>query len=186
MTSTAKSVHEYLAALPLDRRTAISAVREVILSKLPKGYEEAMQYGMISYVVPHSIYPAGYHCNPSQPLTYAMLGSQKNHMAIYLCNVYGHKETETWFRKAYEATGKKLDMGKSCVRFKKLEQLPLEVIGQVIARTPVDKYVACIEAILSQRSTKSNKSAKPAKIAKTPSSQRKKSPLRSKARFQNA
>jgi hypothetical protein len=164
MTSTAKSVDEYLAALPPDRRLAISAVRDVILTSLPAGYEESMQYGMIGYVVPHSIYPAGYHCDPTKPLTYAMLGSQKNHMAIYLCNVYGHKETETWFRKAFQAAGKKLDMGKSCVRFKKLEQLPLDVIGQVIARTPVDKYIACVEQVLNRRP---GKPAKPAKAAKT-------------------
>jgi hypothetical protein len=165
MTSTAKTVDEYLAGLPPDRGTAIRAVREVVLANLPKGYEEVMQYGMIGYVVPHSIYPAGYHCDPSKPLTYASLGSQKNHMAIYLCNVYGHKETETWFRKSYEATGKKLDMGKSCVRFKKLEQLPLEVIGQVIARTPVDKYIACIEQMLNRLPGKPAKSAS-AKVAK--------------------
>jgi hypothetical protein len=163
MTSSAKTVDEYLSGLPPDRRTAIGAVRNVILSNLPKGYEEIMQYGMIGYVVPHSLYPAGYHCNPSQPLTFASLGSQKNHMAIYLCNVYGHKETETWFRKAYQATGKKLDMGKSCVRFKKLEQLPLEVIGQVIARTPVDKYIAGVEQVLNGRP---GKPAKPANAAK--------------------
>jgi Domain of unknown function (DU1801) len=166
MTSTAKTVPEYLASLPADRRTAINGVREVILSNLPKGYEEMMQYGMIGYVVPHSIYPAGYHCDPSKPLTYAMLASQKNHMAIYLCHVYGHKETEVWFRKAFQATGKKLDMGKSCVRFKKLEQLPLEVIGQVIARTPVDKYVACVEQLLNSRPGKPVKSAKAAKSTK--------------------
>ena len=166
MTSNAKTVEEYLASLPPDRRTAIGAVRNVILTNLPAGYEEVMQYGMIGYVVPHSIYPAGYHCDPSKPLSYAMLGSQKNHMAIYLCTVYGHKETETWFRKAFAASGKKLDMGKSCVRFKKLEQLPLEVIGQVIARTPVDKYIACIEQILNRRPGKPVKSANTAKAKK--------------------
>ena len=166
MTSNAKTVDEYLAALPQDRRAAIGAVRDVILTNLPAGYEEVMQYGMIGYVVPHSIYPAGYHCDPSKPLTYAMLGSQKNHMAIYLCNVYGHKETETWFRKTYSAAGKKLDMGKSCVRFKKLEQLPLEVIGQVVARTPVDKYIACVEQVLNRRPGKPAKSAKSAKTTK--------------------
>jgi hypothetical protein len=171
MTSSAKTVDQYLAGLPPDRRTAISAVRDLILANLPGGYEEVMQYGMIGYVVPHSIYPAGYHCDPSEPLSYAMLGSQKNHMAIYLCPVYGHKETESWFRKAYEATGKKLDMGKSCVRFKKLEQLPLEVIGQVIARTPVDKYIAGIEQVLNRRPGKPAKSAR-AKAAK-PSNRKK-------------
>lgn len=163
MTSTAKTVDEYLASLSPDRRDAIRAVRDVILANLPKGYEEVMQCGHIGYVVPHSLYPAGYHCKPSEPLSYAALGSQKNHMAIYLCTVYGNKETETWFRKAFEATGKKLDMGKSCVRFKKLEQLPLEVIGQVIARTPVDKYIAGVEHVLTRRPGKPAKRAKPAK-----------------------
>jgi hypothetical protein len=163
MTSTAKTVDEYLANLPPDRRIAIGGVRDVILTNLPNGYEETMLYGMIGYVVPHSIYPAGYHCDPSKPLTYAMLASQKNHMAIYLCHVYGHKETETSFRKAFQAAGKKLDMGKSCVRFKKLEQLPLDVIGQVIARTPVDKYIAGVEQVLNRRP---GKSARPAKSAK--------------------
>ena len=168
MTSTAKSVDEYLGGLAPDRRTAITAVRDVVLSNLPKGYEEVMQYGMIGYVVPHSIYPAGYHCDPTKPLTYAMLGSQKNHMAIYLMSVYGHKETESWFRKAYQATGKKLDMGKSCVRFKKVEQLPLDVIGQVIARTPVDKYISCVEQILNRRP------GKPAEAATKKATKRKK------------
>jgi hypothetical protein len=160
MTSAAKTAGEYLAGLPPERRAAISAVREVILANLPAGYEEVMQHGMIGYVVPHSLYPAGYHCKPSEPLPYAALGSQKNHMAVYLCNVYGHKETENWFRKTYEATGKKLDMGKSCVRFKNVEQLPLEVIGQVIARTPVEKYIAYVEKALNGRSTKSPKRKK--------------------------
>jgi len=123
MKSTAATPAEYLKELPDDRKKAISAVRKVILEHLPKGYEETIQYGMISYVVPHSIYPKGYHCKPSEPLPYALLSSQKNYMAIYLCHVYGDKKTETWFRKAYAATGKKLDMGKSCVRFKKLDQL---------------------------------------------------------------
>jgi hypothetical protein len=151
MKSAATSVKDYLNELPDDRKEAISAVRRVILKNLPRGYEEVMQYGMISYVVPHSIYPAGYHCKPGEPLPYALLASQKNHMAIYLCHVYGHKETETWFRKAYLASGKKLDMGKSCVRFKKLDQLPLDIIGQVIARTPVNKYIAAVEAMLKSR-----------------------------------
>src|ERR1043166_6063897 len=116
MTSKAKTVSEYLKALPEDRRAAISAVRDVILANLSKGYAECMQYGMIGYVVPHSLYPAGYHCRPSEPLTYAMLGSQKNHMALYLMCAYGDPKTNEWFRKAYAATGKKLDMGKACVR----------------------------------------------------------------------
>jgi len=143
--SKAKTVEQYLADLPPERREAIDAVRKVILKNLPDGFEETMQYGMISYVVPFKLFPAGYHCDPNQPLCFASLASQKNHMAIYLMTIYGHKDTENWFVKAYKATGKKLDMGKSCVRFKKLEDLPLDVIGQAIARVPVDKYIAAYE-----------------------------------------
>src|SRR5262249_55008787 len=98
--SKAKTVDQYLGELPPDRREAINGVRTVILKNLPDGLEEVMQYGMISYVVPHKLFPAGYHCDPSQPLTYAALASQKNHMAIYLTTVYGHKETQEWFVKA--------------------------------------------------------------------------------------
>jgi hypothetical protein len=158
MTSKAKTVAEYLKELPQDRRTAINAVREVILANLPAGYEECMQYGMISYVVPHSLYPAGYHCDPSQALTYASLGSQKNHMALYLMCAYGDPATAEWFRKAYLAAGKKLDMGKSCVRFRKVEDLPLDVIGQIIGRVPVRNYIARVEAVLKE--TKSNRGKK--------------------------
>jgi hypothetical protein len=151
MTSQAQTVDEYLQSLPAERRAALSAVRNVILDNLPEGYAECMQYGLIGYVVPHSLYPAGYHCNPAQPLSYAALGSQKNHMALYLMCAYGNAETDAWFRKAWEATGKKLDMGKACVRFKKLEDVPLEVIGQVIARTPVKRYIAGVEQVLQNR-----------------------------------
>ena len=157
MTSNAKSVDDYLRSLPEDRRTALSAVRKVIAANLPEGYAECMFCGMIGYVVPHSIYPAGYHCNPSQPLQYAALGSQKNHMAIYLCNVYGDPATEKWFRRSFQKTGKKLDMGKSCVRFRKLEDLPLDLIGKVIARTPVKKYLARIEQVLQRPAQKRKK-----------------------------
>ena len=147
MTSEAKTVKEYLAGLPEERRQAVSAVRDVILKNLPEGYEEGMQYGMIAYYVPHRIFPAGYHCDPKQPLPYACLGSQKNHMALYLMCVYGDQKTRAWFEKAYRATGKKLDMGQSCVRFKKVEDLPLDIIGQTVARIPVDKYLARYEEI---------------------------------------
>jgi len=151
MKSDAKTVDAYLQALPPDRRAAISALRGVILANLPEGYVEQIQYGMIGYVVPHSLYPAGYHCDPKQPLGYAHLASQKNHIAIYLMNVYGDPATESWFRKAWKATGKKFDMGKSCVRFKKLEDVPLDVIGQVIARSPVKHYIAAVEKTMAAR-----------------------------------
>lgn len=162
MISNATTVEEYIESLAPDRRAAIQAVREVILAHLPQGFEECLLYGMISYVVPHQLYPAGYHCDPSKPLPYASLGSQKNHMAIYLMNVYGDSETEQWFRKAFEETGKKLNMGKSCVRFRKVADLPLEVIGQAIARTPVKKYIArCEEA----RRGPAKKRGQPKKVA---------------------
>ena len=132
-------------------------MREVILANLPAGYQECIHCGMIGYVVPHSLYPAGYHVDPKQPLQYAVLASQKNHMALYLMTVYGDPETEQWFRKAYQAAGKRLDMGKSCVRFKKLDDLPLDVIGQVIARTPVRDYIARIEKLMSARTKKTGK-----------------------------
>ncbi len=110
-----------------------------------------MNYGMIGYVVPHSLYPAGYHCDPKLPLPYANLGSMKSHMAIHLLSVYSDSDTATWFQKAWKASGKKLDMGKACVRFKKLEDVPLDVIGKVIARTPVKKYISVMEALAATR-----------------------------------
>ena len=151
MKSSVATVEEYLAGLPADRRATLQAVRQVILDHLPTGYEECMTYGMIGYVVPHSLYPAGYHCDPRLPLGFANLGAQKNHLALHLMSVYGDPATEQWFRQAWLATGKKLDMGKACVRFKKLEDLPLAVIGQVFARTPVRDYIARIERFLATR-----------------------------------
>jgi Domain of unknown function (DU1801) len=163
MQSKATTVDEYLAELPEDRRTAIEAVRKVILKNLDKDYEEGMLYGMIGYYVPHRIYPKGYHCDPKQPLPFANLASQKNHMALYLMCVYGESELARWFRDAWAKTGKKLDMGKSCVRFKKVENLALDVIGEAIKRMPAKKYFehceAGIEASKTQASSSSRKAA---------------------------
>lgn len=142
-SSKAETVDEYLDELPDDRRTAIDEVRETILANLPDGYVEAMSWGMISYEVPLDTYPDTYN---KKPLMYAALASQKNHMAVYLTTVYGDPEIEQSFRDRYKATGKKLDMGKSCVRFKSLEQLPLELIGEVIGSTPVDDFIGIAEA----------------------------------------
>src|ERR1019366_1982424 len=157
MKSNAATIEEYLRELPKDRRTAIGAVRGVILANLPKGYVECMCYGMIGYVVPHSLYPTGYHCDPRLPLMLANLASQKNHMALYLMTVYGDPETEHWFRQAWQAAGKKLDMGKCCVRFKRLEDVPLDVIGQVIACVPVKEYIARVEKVIGATAKKSGK-----------------------------
>ncbi len=149
--TVANSVKTYLEFLPADRRTALSAVRDVIRAHLPKGYEECMFTGMIGYVVPHSIYPAGYHCNPKLPLVYAWLENQKNHMSLHLMGIYGDTATAEWFQKAWKAAGKKLDMGKACVRFKKLEDVPLDVVGQVIARIPLKAYVERVEKVAASR-----------------------------------
>ena len=136
--SGAETVEDYLAELPRERREAISQVREVILANLPDGYVEAMNWGMIAYEVPLETFPDTYN---GKPLMYAALASQKNHMAVYLTNVYSDEEAESWFREAYLATGKRLDMGKSCVRFRRLDQLPLSLIGEAIARTPLDDFL---------------------------------------------
>lgn len=147
MQSKAKTVAEYLASLPEDRRSAIEAVREVINANLSENIEEGMTYGMIGYYIPHSVFPAGYHCDPKQPLPYAGLASQKNHLSLYLMSVYCGctPEMETnhakWFREAWLKTGKKLDMGVCCVRFKKLEDVPLEVVAQAIKRVPAKKFL---------------------------------------------
>lgn len=148
MTSKAKTVKEYLDGLPPDRRKAIEAVRKVIKKNLGKGYSEGITYGMIGYFVPHSVYPPGYHCDPKMPLPFAGLASQKNHMSVYLMCVYGDKGQEELFRKEWAKTGKKLDMGKSCIRFKKIEDVALDVIGGAIARVPVDKFISYYESAI--------------------------------------
>lgn len=146
MQSKATTVERYLAELPADRREAISAIRTVILDNLPKDYAEGMAYGMIGYHVPHSVYPPGYHCDPSQPLPFASLASQKNHMALYLMCMYGDPDFATWLREAWTAAGKKFNAGKSCIRFKRLDDVPLKVVGQAIRKVPVKKLIAFYEA----------------------------------------
>ena len=141
--SGAETVGDYLAELPEDRRLALATLRQVILDYLPDGYEEIMQFGMIGYVIPLERYPITYN---GQPLSYAALASQKNYMSLYLMNVYSDPETENWFVEQYRASGKKLDMGKSCVRFKKLEDLPIGLVGKAIARTSVPEFIERYEA----------------------------------------
>ncbi len=141
MQSDADTVEGYLADLPDDRRAAISTLRELILANLPEGYDEMMLYGMISYVIPLADYPDTYN---GQPIAYLSLASQKRHMALYLNGVYGDRDAD--FRARYEATGRKLDMGKSCLRFGKLEDLLAEEIGAIIASMPVEACIAHYEA----------------------------------------
>jgi hypothetical protein len=148
MKSDAVSVEQYLAELPIDRREAIAAVRDTVNRNLPDGFEEAMGYGMISWQVPLERSGKTYN---GQPLTLASLASQKNHMAIYLMGVYGHEPDAEWFKARWAETGKKLDMGKSCVRFKRLDDVALDVIGEAIARTSPDDLIAHHNAAHAKR-----------------------------------
>ena len=141
--SKAATVEEYLGELPAERRQTVEAVRTVIRDNLPDGYEEAMQFGMISYVVPLERYPKTYN---GQALSYAALASQKNYVSVYLMNIYSDVETERWFTERYKASGKRLDMGKACVRFKKLDDLPLDLIAEAVALTSVDSFIELYEA----------------------------------------
>ena len=192
MQSKAQTVSEYLASLPVDRRAAIEAVRRVILQNLDQDYEEGMAYGMIGYFVPHRVYPAGYHCDPKLPLCYAGLASQKNYMSLYLMSCYGNTREEAWLREQWAKAGKKLDKGKACIRFKKLDDLPLDVIGEAVRRVPANKFIAHYEAALQQRKKGSpKKTAGPkraskkaattkVKAKKTPSRSAQKKPRRAK------
>lgn len=141
MQSKAATVAEYLASLPADRRTALLEVRDVILHNLDAGYEEGMSYGMIGYHVPHRLFPAGYHCDPSQGLPFAGLAAQKNYLSIHLMGLYPGTDDAAWFHKAWARTGKKLDMGKACIRFQKADDLALDVLGEAIRRMPAKRYI---------------------------------------------
>ena len=144
MHSSAKTVSEYLDSLTADRRAAIEAVRQVILDNLPEGYVEVMNWGMITYEVPLEIYPDTYN---KKPLMYAALASQKNYMAVYLCGLYCHAHLLDSFKAAYKKSGKKLDMGKSCVRFKRVEDLDLVAIGKVVAAVSLSDHVTNAQSV---------------------------------------
>ena len=147
VSSRASTVKEYLAALPKERREVVSAVRDLVQRHLPAGYREAMNWGMITWELPLAKYPDTYN---GQPLGYVALAAQKNYNALYLC-VYQDPEQETWLKRAFRDAGKKLDMGKSCLRFRSLEDLPLEAIGRIVAWTSPEKHIARYEA--SRRGT---------------------------------
>jgi len=140
--SKAQTVKEYLDELPDDRRNIITEIRKIIKKNLPSGYEETMRWGMICYEVPLKRYANTYN---KQPLMYAALASQKNYLAVYLSNIYQDSKAAVWFKDAFARAGKKLDMGKSCVKFKRLDDLPLDVIGQAIAMQSVDEFIAAYE-----------------------------------------
>ena len=151
MKSEATSVDQYLAELPDDRREALREVRKVILENLPAGYEEIMNWGMITYQVPLETYPDTYN---HKPLMYAALASQKNHMAVYLSSIYSRQEAAASFEEQYRATGKRFDVGKSCVRFRTINDLPLDLVGRTIAASSVVEFIAGYEEARASRSSR--------------------------------
>lgn len=149
MQSKAATVDAYLAELPEDRQKAIDKLRKVIKKNLPKGFKEEMNYGMIGYVVPHSKYPAGYHCDPKMPVPFLNVASQKNTITVYHMGMYANPKLEKWFVEAYtKATGKKSDKGKSCLRYKKPEDIPYELIGELASKITVDEWIELYETNL--------------------------------------
>jgi len=146
MQSKATNINDYLAELPADRKDVITALRNAIKDNLPAGFEEAMSYGMIGYVVPHSLYPAGYHCTPALPLPFLNIASQKNHIAIYHMCVYAKPELYNWFVVEYpKYTKTKLDMGKSCVRFKKAVDVPIDLFAELAKKVSVQEWIEIYE-----------------------------------------
>jgi uncharacterized protein YdhG (YjbR/CyaY superfamily) len=149
--SAANTPQEYIDSLPPDRREAISKIREAILTNLPQGFEEVIGYGMLGYVVPHSVYPKGYHCNPKLPLPYMNLGSQKNFIVLHAMCVYGSSTLYDWFVNEYPKYCRtKLDMGKGCIRFKKLDDIPYELIGQLASKLTAQEWIAICENVFTK------------------------------------
>ena len=158
MQITASTIEQLLRALPADRRRTVEAIRNVILENIDAPFVEQVENGAIGYVVPHSVFPAGYHCNPAQPLPFAAIAAQKHHIGLYLFCVYSDPKLEKWFRATWLEAGKKLDMGKSCVRVKTLDDVPLDVVGtlfkRVKARTFIKRYEAAVPPSARRASTK--------------------------------
>lgn len=147
MQSKATTVNAYLAELPEDRKKAMKELRNVIKKNLPKGFKEEMNYGMIGYVVPHSKYPDGYHCDPKMPLPFLNVASQKNSITVYHMGMYANPKLDKWFVDAYtKATGKKADKGKSCLRYKKPEDIPYDLIGELASKMTVTDWVELYES----------------------------------------
>ncbi len=146
MQSKAETPDQYIAELPEDRKEAISKLRQIILDNIPAGFEETMSYGMIGYVVPHSVYPKGYHAKPELPLPFMNIASQKNFVAIYHSGIYADKDLLDWFTAEYPKHCKtKLDMGKSCIRLKKIDQIPYDLIGELVSKITVEEWINMYE-----------------------------------------
>lgn len=151
MTSKATTPEQYVRELPAERKEPVTQLRNTILKNLPKGFKEVMSYGMIGYVVPHEIYPAGYHCDPKLPLAFMNIASQKNFIALYHMGIYGSSKLLKWFVEEYpKHTTAKLDMGKSCIRFKKPEHIPYKLIGELVKKVTVKDWIETYEKILNR------------------------------------
>jgi len=152
MKSNATTIAAYLAEMPEERRTSIEKVRQIILDNLPEGYEEVLNWGMITYQVPLEVFPDTYN---KKPLMYAALANQKNHMAVYLTSIYMDEKLNQDFEEKYKQTGKRYDVGKSCVRFRKLDDLPLSLIGETIQSLSMDKFIERTQGLSSRKTKKS-------------------------------
>ena len=151
MISTASTPDEYISGLPDDRKAALTAIREAVNERIDPGFKEAMGYGMMGWVVPHSLYPAGYHCDPKQPLSYMGIASQKNFISIYSMCLYSDNDLLDWFRSEWpKHSSKKLDMGKSCMRFKKLDDVPLKLIGELASKFTPQQWIEMYESVLKR------------------------------------
>lgn len=152
MTSNASTPEEYINELPEERKEVISKLREVINKNLPKGFEEGMGYGMLSYHIPHSIYPDGYHCTPELPLPFMNLASQKNFVAVYHMGMYAEKEILNWFTSEYPKHCKrKLDMGKSCIRLKQMDEIPYKLIGELASKMSAEEWIKIYETNIKRK-----------------------------------
>ncbi|KFF09887.1 DUF1801 domain-containing protein [Flavobacterium hydatis] len=155
MQSSATTIEEYLTSLPEERKPSFLKLREAILNNLPEGFTEELSYGMLGYLVPHSIYPAGYHCNPKLPLPFINIASQKNFIALYHMGIYAKPELLEWFVSEYPKYCKqKLDMGKSCIRFKKMDDIPFDLIAQLVQKMSVEDWINCYESQFKYKQSK--------------------------------
>ena len=146
MQVKANSVNEYITQLPSEKQPAMSKLRNIFIENLPEGFSESMSYGMIGYGVPHSIYPKGYHCDPKLPLPFINIAAQKNFISLYHMGIYADKTLFDWFVNEYPNHCKtKLDMGKSCIRFKKIDDIPYELIAELAAKMTCEKWILCYE-----------------------------------------
>ena len=151
MQSKAITPDQYMEELPEDRKQAMKELRKEIKKNIPKGFKESMGYGMMGWAVPHSIYPAGYHCTPEDPLPFLGVASQKNFIAVYHMGVYASPELLKWFTSEYPKYSKtKLDMGKSCIRFKKMDQIPFKLIGELASKMTVQEWIDLYEEKLKK------------------------------------